>query len=60
MTNEHDIDDPMSLSSILFVDMEEQSHAITSRTLSSEEYFIENLSNIDGSRDTLAFNGMID
>ena len=60
MTNEHDIDDPMSLSSILFVDMEEQSHVITSRTLSSEEYFIENLSNIDGSRDTLAFNGMID
>ena len=60
MTDEHDIDDAIYLSRILFVDMKEQSYVITIITLSSEEYFIENLSNIDGSRDTLAFNGMID
>ena len=50
LTDEYDIDGPISLSNILLVDRERQSDVLASENISSKEDCFDNLSTIDGSK----------
>ena len=54
-----DIGDPMSLSNILFVEGEKQSHMIASANTSNMIGFLDDLSDADRSTDKLLSNEMI-